>query len=224
MLRKKLLCVTLAVVMVFSMAACGKKSGIKMGGGSQVSSQEQGASGGQEEESVSKLMVPGTLYQLNSKSGEEPIIRGVRLDGNVAGSSTDGSGINGKSFATEKIRFAFELNEYVIFYFDSDTSSCITAYFFEHQDDPTAHDNYQNTFLDDCAASMQLYKMDDLEWGAQFVDAEEHAPGYYDLVFVYENKTIAKMLVKLYAEGELAGKSDADIEKLMSDEIAAGGR
>ena len=222
MIRKKIICSFMVITLALTLAACGKKDGGKNGGNSQDAGNAAEASN--QVVVKEEPMVPGTLYQLNQKSGEE-ILKGVRLDGNIAGVSVaygeTGTGINGRACSTSNVRFAFELNEYVQFYLDATVSSGIKAYFFEHQEDLSAYDNYRESVFEGCAASMQLYKEGEWEWGAECVNPDSHEPGYYDLVFTYEDQPIAKMLVKMYAEGELAGKSDAEIEKLMADEIAA---
>ena len=46
---------------------------------------------------------------------------------------------------------------------------------------------------------------------------EEVNPGYYDFVFIYNNKVFATMLTKFYKTNELLDKPDSELEKLMKD-------
>ena len=40
--------------------------------------------------------------------------------------------------------------------------------------------------------------------------------GYYDFVFIYDNKVFATMLTLFFKDNEIAEKSDSELEKLMS--------
>lgn len=218
-MRKRLVGGLVILTMVLALAACGKKNENNQDGSGQGGSQEASNS-----QTVTKeVLVPGTLYRLNKEVGEDYPLKGVRIDGNVAGSGDASGGVNGKEPATEKIRSIFELNEYLAFYFDTDVQLDETYVFcFEHRDDTTVYNKFSQSLLDQCVASTQLFnEVEGESWGEFYVNKEEHAPGYYDVIFVFENTTIAKMVVKLYAEGELSGKSDADLVKMMDDEAAA---
>ena len=57
-------------------------------------------------------MVLGKLYFVNLKQGEQPVMTGLSLHGNVCGSGD----FNNKPAATEGIRAVFELNEWIEFY------------------------------------------------------------------------------------------------------------
>ena len=42
-------------------------------------------------------------------------------------------------------------------------------------------------------------------------------PGFYDFVFLYNNKVFATMLTKFYKPNELIEKPDSELEKLMKE-------
>ena len=52
-------------------------------------------------------------------------------------------------------------------------------------------------------------------WGSLYVHTDYHKPGFYDFVFTYGGKIFAVMLTKFYAEEELYGKSNAELNKMM---------
>ena len=53
-------------------------------------------------------------------------------------------------------------------------------------------------------------------WGSFYLHPEEVYPGYYDFVFVYDDKVFATMLTRFYQRDELSDKPDSELEKLMS--------
>ena len=53
-------------------------------------------------------------------------------------------------------------------------------------------------------------------WGSFYLHPEEVDPGYYDFVFVYDDKVFATMLTRFYQRDELSDKPDSELEKLMS--------
>ena len=56
-------------------------------------------------------------------------------------------------------------------------------------------------------------------WGSFYLHPEEVEPGYYDFVFIYDNKVFAIMLTRFYKVNELYEKADSDLEKLMKERI-----
>lgn len=55
------------------------------------------------------------------------------------------------------------------------------------------------------------------DWGALYVNPDEHKPGFYDFVFTYGGKTFAVMLTKFYDEKELESKPNAELDKMMEE-------
>ena len=91
-----------------------------------------------------KGLVPGVLYQLNLEEGKEPVVKGVALAGNQAGSS-----INEKEPSVEGLRFVFSIQEWITVKVDSTlTSDEFSSYFEEglwafvvpHEDNPASLD------------------------------------------------------------------------------------
>lgn len=150
--------------------------------------------------------------------GEDPFpeIRGLRIAGNVAGSTE----FNSRDTKTEGIRCIFELNEWMEFYPDTDADYGLKVWIIEHKDDASY---YQKNKVTDLTPGFkqycELYHDTEAEpgsaWGSCYLNPEEAQPGLYDFVITYEGKSVGVMLVKIFQEEELNGKSDDDIEALM---------
>jgi hypothetical protein len=54
-------------------------------------------------------------------------------------------------------------------------------------------------------------------WGSFYLHPDEVEPGFYDFVFLYNNKVFATMLTKFYKPNELIEKPDSELEKLMKE-------
>lgn len=237
---KRILCIPLAAAMLLSFAACGGKDASSSGSDA---SQQTSAASQQETTAVvaatdatlisstesgttevKAALIPGTLYQLNKDESQEPVITGVSLDGNQVG-TTEG-GVNGKPTAAEGVRFVFEQNEWISITLESTQKSGVTAYIVPHSDDP---ETYADTFvanLQENVATVELNAPESTEdgntsWGETYVHKDYWQEGDYDLVFTSGAKPIARMLLKIYPEGGLKGKSDADLQQLMSSAIDA---
>jgi len=242
MFGKKTLCLLLALAMAFTLAACGGSGSASAAAPasqptaqSQAAAQSQasageaakpsGAADAQSEPAApagQESMIPGKLYPLNCKEGEEPVIRGLLLSGNRLGGE-----INKKDPATEGIRCIFELSEWVEVYPDTDAQRDLAVWALKHSEDRSAYETA--TFSDEMAGFVQECSLeypdggDIAPWGSFYLHPEEVEPGYYDLVFTREGKAVAVLLTRFYNEGELENKSDAELEQLMADEIAAFG-
>ncbi len=231
---KRFLCISLAAAMVMTLAACGGKDASS----SKSSDGQQSTAAAQETTEVVKAtdatlissteenttevkvaLIPGTLYQLNAEDNAEPIITGVSLDGNQAG--TVEGGVNGKPVAAESIRSAFELNEWISVTLESTEKSGISAYIVPHSDDPQTFTDSFVANLQDNVATVALQAPENTDdgstsWGEVYVHPDYWQAGDYDLVFTSGEKPIARVLIKLYAEGELKNKSDAELQELMN--------
>ena len=227
---KKVLCALLALAMVISLAACGKKNDTSekkdVDTSSQAQSVETTAEPSESETQADATqaqvepMVPGTLYQLNEEEGKDPVILGVGLDGNRSG---EAGGINGRAPSFDNIRSVFELNEWISIRLDTDKTEGIKAYVIPHQDDPATLTDSFIAALDDKTPFVELKapEGDAVSWGELSVNPEDWQPGSYDLVLTDGMKPVARVLIELYKENDLASKSDAELQKLMADAIAA---
>ncbi len=177
-----------------------------------------------EEESGSKdkmtesanAMVPGKLYAI----GDETVINSLKLCGDRAGTTKYNYE---REYSTENIRCIFELNEWIGVYINTGAKS-FTVWAIAH-DEETVYDQ-KTGFSSDMkgyAASCDLsYPEEDADedgeldcWGDFYLHPDEVEPGYYDLVFTCDGKAVAKMLARFYAEEELYGKSDEQLDNMI---------
>ena len=160
-------------------------------------------------------MVLGKLYFVNLNEGEKPVMTGLSLHGNVCGSGD----FNNKPYAAEGIRSVYELDEWIEFHPQTKAVTGIKVMVFEHKTDQSF---YQKNALNDETAGYvlecDLNKDPDGEetahWGSFYLHPQEVNPGFYDFVFVYNNKVFATMLTKFYKPEELYGKPDSELEEL----------
>ena len=227
---KKILTFTLALLILVSTSACGggKSSGSSNADSSAsgtVESKTSAAASANESQSQSsapaeaaKLSGKLTLIQLDDRDAS--VLRGMRVSGNRIGSGED---INGKQASLTDVRCIFELNEWVDFYPDADAQTNLRVWALKHRDD---RDYYTTcTFseqMPDYAASSDLRAPaaeddQDSSWGSFYLNPDDCAAGYYDLVFTNDGKAIATLLTRFYGENELSGKSGAELEKLMHE-------
>ena len=167
-------------------------------------------------------MKAGKLYFVNLKDGEKPLWQGLKLFGNRAGNQEGGKGINAYPYSTEKIRFIFELDEWIEFYPQSEITSGFGVWVFKHKSDQSFY--LKNKLSDELSGFANYQEIrkdpeqdDDRQWGSLYLHPEECTPGYYDFVFTYQGKVFATMLTKFFKEEELLEKSDAALEKLMKE-------
>ncbi len=173
--------------------------------------------------------VPGVLYQLNLKDGDEPVVRGLRLDGNLAGLGGDSYGgegsINGRPCAADKRRSIFELQEWIYIIPDTDKTTGLSVYIVRHNDDPQTYTDSFIAAIADEVPTVALEKPEDdtdtsASWGDIYLSSDNE-PGDYDLVITYLMKPVARVRLRFYEENSLTPKSDAELEKLMSDAAAS---
>lgn len=233
---KKILCIAIVLVMSFAFAACAKNDTSSEASPSQSSEASEQTTAAETKaaesttagssantDKTAAATVQGVLYQLNADENTEPVIKKAALDGNRAGSSEEKTGINGKALSTEGIRSVFELNEWISVRLDSTQKTGLKAYIVPHEDD-------EQTFVDSFAAKLngdvptvelnapEAEAGADASWGELYANKETWQPGDYDLVFTSGEKPVARILIKLYQEGELEGKTDAELEALMKAE------
>ena len=169
---------------------------------------------------VQDTMVLGKLYFVNLKEGEQPIMTGLSLSGNRYGSND----FNSKPYATEGIRSVFELDEWIEFHPQAKAQTGIKVMVFKHKADQgfylkkTLNDETPDYILE-CELNKDPEAEENYHWGSFYLHPEEFDPGYYDFVFLYNNKVFAIMLTKFYKPDELYEKSDSELEKLMEQPI-----
>jgi len=162
----------------------------------------------------------GKLYFVNLKEGEQSIMTGLRLFGNRCGSDD----FNKKPYAVEGIRSVFELDEWIEFYPQTNAKTGIKVMVFKHKADQGFYlKNTLNDETPDYIQELDIKIEPDAEetsnWGSFYLHPEEVEPGYYDFVFIYDNKVFAIMLTRFFKVDELYGKADSDLEKLMKERI-----
>ena len=166
---------------------------------------------------VKDTMVLGKLYFVNLKEGEQPVMTALSLNGDRCGTGD----FNHKPYATEGIRSVFELNEWIEFNPQATAASGINVRVFKHQADQGFYlKNSLNDETPGYVLACDLNKDPDDEtfhWGSFYLHPEEVNPGYYDFVFIYNNKVFATMLTRFFQEEEIQGKPDSELEKLMSE-------
>ena len=180
---------------------------------------------------TAEAMIPGRLYQLNLKDGEKPVIKGVTLDGGSAGAyrnSDDPSDwINGRPLSDKDIRCIFETQEWISIIIDSDKTAGLSAYIIEHRDDPADYVDSFIAALSDNVPKTDLIKPDDPDdvwgyWGEMYMSSDDWKAGDYDLVFTDGLKPVARVLLKIYNDTELSGKSDDELNSIMKGLNTAG--
>lgn len=168
-----------------------------------------------------KGLVPGVLYQLNLEEGKEPVVKGVALAGNQAGSS-----INEKEPSVEGLRFVFSIQEWITVKVDSTlTSDEFSSYFEEglwafvvpHEDNPASLDAvWFEGAMDIPVPYSPLYLTDDgIVWDTYVWYTFE--PGFFDLIFTYKTKPVAMVLIRIYAEDVLTELSDEQLQSFMNE-------
>ena len=166
---------------------------------------------------VKDTMVLGKLYFVNLKEGEQPVMTALSLNGDRCGTGD----FNHKPYATEGIRSVFELNEWIEFNPQATAASGIKVMVFKHQADQGFYlKNSLNDETPGYVLACDLNKDPDDEtfhWGSFYLHPEEVEPGYYDFVFIYNNKVFATMLTRFFQDKEIQGKPDSELEKLMSE-------
>ncbi|MBP5487220.1 MAG: hypothetical protein J6Y06_06295 [Bacteroidales bacterium] len=161
-------------------------------------------------------LVLGKLYFVDLKEGEQPVMTALSLFGDRCGTEN----FNNKPCSTDGIRSIFELNEWIEFHPQATTTSGIKVMVFMHKEDRGFY--LQNTldgetpgYIQECDLNKDPNEEETYHWGSFYLNPEEVNPGYYDFVFVYDNKVFATMLTHFFQEEELLDKSDSELEKLM---------
>ena len=170
---------------------------------------------------VQDTTVLGKLYFVNLKEGEKPVMTGLSLFGNRCGSED----FNHKPYAAEGIRSVFELDEWIEFHPQASAGTGIKVMVFKHKADHTFYQkNALNDETPDYVQALDLNRDPEAEesehWGSFYLHPEEAEPGYYDFVFMYNNKVFATMATRFFKPEEIYEKPDAELEKLMKQPIS----
>jgi len=230
--KQHIICLLLAALMLFSLAACGKGDNNQTNNGQNATQPPAGSSAPQNGSNGSGTETPGnqtavpaklsgklTLIELDDRDAS--VLRGMRIIGNQFGTQDD---INGKKSSLTDVRCLFALNEWVEFYPDTDKEYALRCWVLKHRDDW----EYYNTckfsdLMPNFASYCDLHYPADAEnpdewyWGNFYLHPEECEPGYYDFVFTYEGKAIGILQTRFYNEAELDGKTGAELEALMHE-------
>ncbi|MBQ7501749.1 hypothetical protein IJT93_03400 [bacterium] len=172
-----------------------------------------------------RTTVPGTLYYINLKDGETPRLKGLKLIGNRAGLASDslGATVNARDYSADNIRSVFELNEWIeVWPNREDAPNSFQIFAVKHSEDRSVYSKMSFAALTDSSlAGTELAKNGEEAWGSFYINPEDGKPGYYDLIFTENKKITACITVRFFAEGQIEGKSDSELESLMSAEISA---
>lgn len=232
--KQRFICLLLAMLLLLSLAACGKGNDTPSNNG-QTSGQEQttGNAGSQTEnnestgnetpgsQTVESFKLTGAINLVHLDDRDSSILRGVRIIGNSIGTEDD---INGKESSLSDVRCIFELNEWIEFYPDTDAEYYLRVWILKHRDDQEYYNTCEfSDLMPNFVNYCDLHYPEDEEnpdewyWGSFYLNKEECEVGYYDFVFTYEGKAIATLLTRFYNEEELSGKSGTELESLMHE-------
>jgi hypothetical protein len=75
-------------------------------------------------------------------------------------------------------------------------------------------------YIQECDLNKDPEAEESDHWGSFYMHPEETVPGFYDFVFIYNNKVFAVMLTKFYKTEEIYEKSDSELEKLMKERVS----
>ena len=162
-------------------------------------------------------MVLGKLYFVNLEEGEQPVMTALSLFGDRCGTEA----FNNKPYASEGIRSVFELNEWIEFHPQASAGSGIKVMVFKHKADQGFYsekplNDETPGYVLECSLNKDPEAEETYLWGSFYLHPEEVDPGYYDFVFIYNDKVFAKMLTLFFKEEEIYDKPDSELEKLMS--------
>lgn len=218
---RKILALSLALLMLAGLCACGKKSESSKTSETASSSKAVETTTAKPASPDSADVAPeakldGKLNFIVLEDRDPSVLRGVTLTGNRAGGET----INARVPATETIRDIFELNEYVGVTLDSDKTTGITLWVFNHADDQKIYETAAFSeelpgFAQVCELKRDTENPENTVWGEFYLNPDDCKAGYYDFVFVSDGKAIATILTRFYNAEELIGKTEAQLEKLM---------
>ena len=142
---------------------------------------------------------------------------------NYQGEDEEGEEMNDfNDFTVNRVHIDDEGKVSIEFYPDTDAKYGLRVWILTHREDQSS---YETTQFSDLMPGFVNYcdlhypedeeNPEEYQWGSFYLNPADCQPGYYDFVYVYEGKAIAKMLTYFYADGEIQEKSDEELEKLM---------
>lgn len=215
---KRILCVIFTVTFILTLAACGSEKADETTSSAETAVQQTDASpatkdsASQSTGSEAEKAIPGKLVIFANDSAKP--ITALRLTGNRAGTQ---EGFNAKKAGTENIRSVFELNEWIEIYPETEEETGLMAFVIPHHDDLTFYTDPLVVAETTPTADLIKPEEDGDSWGSLYVHPEEWQAGDYDLVITIDDMPLAAVMIRLYNEGELEGKSDAQLEQLMKE-------
>ncbi|MDO4846660.1 MAG: hypothetical protein Q3968_00820 [Clostridiaceae bacterium] len=223
---KKVLAITLVLSLIFCLAACGGKTNDNVTVQSadtnvvtQADTQDETTTKGANN-AVSAALT-GKINVINLDDRDSSVLRGVKIVGNRAGSADD---INGKESSLDDVRCIFEMNEWIEFYPDTDKEYALRVWILKHRADQEYYNDCKfSDLMPEFVQYCDLHYPEDNDnpdewcWGSFYLNSEDCETGYYDFVFTYEGKAIGVLQTRFYADGELNGKTGAELEALMHE-------
>lgn len=201
---KRLFCAAAAAIMLLAFSGC--KPAVNPNGGASQPGVVLNTP-----ESKPKEGAHGTLFLVSRD--KEMNITAIQLSGNKAGSKD----FNEREPAFSDIRSVFEVNEEleaVVSYTGSGTGKRYIC-FCRHR--PISdYTNYKPTDYSIWFTEVQLEEGIDVK----FTVPGDYGPGDYDLIIAGEDMVSAYTVIRVFNEGELSSKTDAELEALMK-QIAA---
>lgn len=143
--------------------------------------------------------------------GDTPVITGVTLKGNRAGSED----FNKRTIGVEDIRCIFELNEYIEFNIQYEGEENIDVYVLKHNNNKFEELEYSDEMNNYITNWTLEYDEETKNYGERYLNPEEVSPALYDFVFLVNDKPVAVLYVKMYKEGELSDKTDAELDSMI---------
>ena len=162
------------------------------------------------------VLLPGELYQFDKDADGGPVIKGLTVKGNQAGTAE----FNAKDPDVKGIRCIFQLDEWVEFYPDTSVNDGLWVYVYKHADDANVYTDMGFTEEDTkVLATCTLEKPEEAgdQWGSLYLSPDYADPGVYDIVFVKDGKAVAVMEAKFFAGLSIQDKSDDELRALMQD-------
>jgi hypothetical protein len=193
---KRLISLLICLLMLTALAACG---------GGKEPGEAKPTEGAEYGESFETGLLYVTLF---SKEHE---VTALTLSGNRAGDK-----INGVEPCVQGFRSAFEINEWVEYRLvcgEGESGRC-TAFVCPHRD----FSQYKKADLNDLSVYIDSVEFEGEAAGSFYVPAEE-PEGYYDVLFTFSGKIAAYTVIRVYPEGSLEDKTDAELEALREEVI-----
>lgn len=206
---KRIIAAALALLLAGAQLAC--KNDVKNPGDGNQGPETEIAESTQQ--TLPTELVPGAFTALN---GDGLKIKGLKFSADRTGES----GINSWDFSLTRVRSVFELNELISYSIDyeyGDAPGKLGVWLFEHR----MLSEYKDVPGMEGQAFFCEFELPYQNYPAPLEDfielpSEYFASGDYDMLFTYNGALIGGMVLRFFNQGELAGKTDIEIENLMA--------